>query len=120
MSHSHIQQTEETMATTGEAAPLDSLELDVDEENRKRVIEMLRPHYMLWDGRLGHIKNVVHCIPTTGPQTRQAPYRCGLKTRDAVQAEITRMEKIGVVEPSTDCHRDKNRVVTEGGNRVSG
>jgi hypothetical protein len=40
------------MAPTGEAAPLESLELDVDAENQKRVIEMLRPHYTLWDGRL--------------------------------------------------------------------
>jgi transposase InsO family protein len=80
--------------------PLDDLDLDVDMEDRPKVLEMLRRHSRLWDGHLGNIKSVQHRIPTTGPPNRAAPYRCGLKTRDIVQEELQRMEEMGVIEPS--------------------
>jgi hypothetical protein len=65
-------------------ADLEGLSLEVNEDERPKVLEMLKKHAKFWDGHLGHIRNVQHHIPTTGPPKRQAPYRCGLKTRDAV------------------------------------
>jgi dUTPase len=82
-------------------AALNDLELEVSDEERPRVLEMLKRHSKLWDGRLGQVQGVEHCIPTTGDPIRQQPYRCGMKTREAVEAEIKRMSDLGVIEPAT-------------------
>jgi hypothetical protein len=79
-------------------ADLEGMSLELNEDERP---EMLKKHAKSWDGHLGHIRNVQHHIPTTGPPKRQAPYRCGLKTRNAVAEEIKRMKGLGVIEPST-------------------
>jgi hypothetical protein len=73
----------------------------VSDELRPQVINMLKKHQKLWDGNLGRIKGVEHRIPTNGGPLRQQPYRCGIKTREAVNDEIERMKNLGVIEPST-------------------
>jgi RNase H-like domain found in reverse transcriptase/Reverse transcriptase (RNA-dependent DNA polymerase)/Integrase zinc binding domain/Integrase core domain len=83
------------------AVRLEDIELEVSPTERKQVLKMLNKHERLWNGHLGHIKNVQHHIPTVGAPQRQAPYRCGLKTRDAVKDEIERMLRMEVIEPST-------------------
>jgi hypothetical protein len=82
-------------------ADLDGSSLEANEDERPKVLEILKKHAKVWDGDLGYIRNVQHHIPTTGPPKRQAPYRCGLKTRDTVAEDIKRMKGLGFIEPST-------------------
>jgi hypothetical protein len=82
------------------AVPLEDIDLEVSTVERKQVLEMLNKDERLWNGQVDHIKNVQHHIPTVGPPQRQAPYRCGLKTRDAVKDEIEIMSRMEVTEPS--------------------
>lgn len=82
-------------------AAIKDLELEVSDEIRPKVLKMLQNHARLWDGRLGQVRGVEHRIPTVGHPSRQQPYRCGLKTREAVEDEIKRMLDLDVIEPAT-------------------
>jgi Reverse transcriptase (RNA-dependent DNA polymerase) len=77
------------------------MKLEVSKELRPKVITMLQKHDTLFSGHLGHVSGVEHRIPTTRRPSRQQPYRCGLRTREAVNAELERMQKMDVIEPST-------------------
>jgi hypothetical protein len=54
-------------------ASLEELELEVSEADRPRVIEMLKRHYSLWEGRWGHVEKVQHKIPTTAGRYVNSP-----------------------------------------------
>jgi transposase InsO family protein len=82
-------------------AAIKDLELEVSDEIRPKVLKMLKNHARLWGGRLGQVRGVEHRIPTVGHPSRQQPYRCGLKTREAVEDEIKRMLDLDVIEPAT-------------------
>jgi hypothetical protein len=82
-------------------AAVDDLELEVSDEIRPKVLKMLKYHARLWDGRLVQVRGVEHRIPTVGHPSRQQPYLCGLKTREAVEDEIRRMLDLDFIEAAT-------------------
>ena len=95
------EQKREVVDSSEVTSALEDLEMDVTEAERPLVLEMLKRHSKLWDGELGQVRGVEHRIPTVGDPIRQQPYRCGLKTRQAVEEEIKRMSGLDVIEPST-------------------
>ena len=95
------EQKREVVDSSEVTSALEDLEMDVTEAERPLVLEMLKRHSKLWDGELGQVRGVEHRIPTVGDPIRQQPYRCGMKTRQAVEEEIKRMSGLDVIEPST-------------------
>jgi hypothetical protein len=71
-------------------------------QERKKVLDMLRKHRNMWDGRLGQVHSTAHRIqlnPGSKPAYSQ-PYRAGAKAIEAESAGIQQMLKAGVIEPA--------------------
>jgi hypothetical protein len=66
-------------------------------------METLQRHRTMWDGRLGHVHATHHRMelkPGAKP-VHSHPYRAGPRARKVEAAEVQRMLKAGVIEPST-------------------
>jgi len=69
---------------------------------RPQVLSLLEQHRALWSGHLGSIKATQHRIelkPGSKPVGLN-PYRMGPQTRELIQAQVDRMLKLEVIEPS--------------------
>ncbi len=73
-----------------------------DDALRHSIMDMLSRHSSLWSGRLGELKTVQQCIetPPASKPIRAQPYRMGPDRRASVEAEISRMLDLGVIEPT--------------------
>jgi transposase InsO family protein len=70
--------------------------------DREKVLQTLRPHREMWDGRLGNVSATSHridVVPGSRPVHAQ-PYRAGGRAREAEQEEIKKMLAQGVIEPA--------------------
>jgi len=66
------------------------------------VLSLLEKHRALWSGHLGSIKATEHRIelkPGSKP-VRLNPYRTGPQTEELMKAQVDRMLKLEVIEPS--------------------
>jgi transposase InsO family protein len=70
-------------------------------EDAEKLLDVLRPHACMWDGRLGEIRTVEHHIPTEGPPIAAQPYRAGPSSRSVIDTEIKRMLSMDVIEPAS-------------------
>ena len=70
----------------------------VPEYLRPQAVAMLEKHSGMWNGTLGAIDGVTHRIETSGAPVHGQPYRAGLKSRELIEYEIRRMQKMGVIE----------------------
>ena len=75
---------------------------DEYQERRSEIIDTLSPFQSMWDGHLGHVKDVKHRITLTENARPyfQHPYRAGPDMREAERTEIQRMLQLDVIEPS--------------------
>ena len=84
--------------------PIDGLDLrHIYSPYRAKVEQLLRKYAPMWDGSLGEISTTEHHIDllsNTRP-VRQQPYRAGPRAREIEQAEVEKMLRAGVIEPST-------------------
>jgi len=74
----------------------------VPEGLRPQVLSLLEKHRALWSGHLGSIKATEHRIelkPGSKP-VRLHPYRMGPRTGELIKAQVDRMLKLEVIEPS--------------------
>ena len=82
---------------------LDNVDLsNLTEDQRQKVIEMLKPYEKMWSGHLGTVKTAEHRIdllPDSKP-FRSQPYRAGPLEREMQHAEVQRQLAKGVIEPS--------------------
>jgi hypothetical protein len=72
-------------------------------QERTRILGTLQRHRTMWDSRLGHFHTTHHRIdlkPGAKP-VHSHPYRAGPRARKVEAAEVQRMLKAGVIEPST-------------------
>jgi len=75
---------------------------NVPEGLQPQVLSLLEKHRALWSGHLGSIKATQHRIelnPGSKP-VRLNPYRMGPRTRELIKAQVDRMLKLEVIEPS--------------------
>jgi len=75
---------------------------NVPEGLRPQVLSLLEKHRAFWSGRLGSIKATEHRIelkPGSKPVGFNT-YRMGPRTRELIKAEVDRMLKLEVIEPS--------------------
>jgi len=75
---------------------------NVPEGLRPKVLSLLEKHSALWSGHLGSIKATYHRIelkPGFKPVPLN-PYGIGPRTRELIKAQVDRMLKLGVIEPS--------------------
>jgi len=69
---------------------------------RPQVLSLLEKHRALWRGHLGSMKATEHRIelkPGSQP-VRLSPCRIGPKTRELNKAQVDRMLKLEVIDPS--------------------
>jgi len=74
----------------------------VPEGLRPQELSLLEKHQALWSGHLGSIKATEHRIelrPGSKPG-RLNPYRMGPQTKKLIKAQVDRMLKLEVIEPS--------------------
>jgi hypothetical protein len=71
----------------------------LDQEQTKRLLQVLRPRSTMWSGTLGKILAVRHHIPTSGPPIASQPYRVGPQSREVIDKEVKRMMDMDVIEP---------------------
>jgi len=75
---------------------------NVLEALRPQVLSPLEKHRALWSGHLGSIKATEHRIelkPGSAP-VRFNPYRMSSRNRELIKAQVDRMLKLEVIEPS--------------------
>jgi len=75
---------------------------NVPEGLRPQVLALLEKHRALWSGHLGSIKATEHRTelrPGSKP-VRLNPYRMGPRTRELIKAQVDRILKLEVIEPS--------------------
>eukprot|EP00173_Palmaria_palmata_P000458 Plantae.Rhodophyta-Palmaria_palmata.ctg1209.p1 GENE.Plantae.Rhodophyta-Palmaria_palmata.ctg1209~~Plantae.Rhodophyta-Palmaria_palmata.ctg1209.p1 ORF type:complete len:666 (+),score=133.55 Plantae.Rhodophyta-Palmaria_palmata.ctg1209:1587-3584(+) len=73
----------------------------LDEDQKKKLFDVLRPYSSLWDGKLGTIDGVKHRIDTgDASPVWSMPHRAGPAQRDIEKAEVKRMLELDVIEPS--------------------
>jgi len=75
---------------------------NVPEGLRPQVLALLEKSRALWSGHLGSIKATEHLIdlkPGSKP-VRLNPYRMSPRTRELIKAQVDRMLKLEVIEPS--------------------
>ena len=75
---------------------------NVPEGLRPQVLALLKKHRALWSGHLSSVKATEHRIelkPGSKP-VRLNPYRMGPQTRELIKAQVDRMLKLEVREPS--------------------
>ena len=75
---------------------------NVPEGLQPQVPALLEKHRALWSGHLGSIKATEHRIelkPGSKP-VRLNPYRMGPRTRELIKAQVDRLLKLEVIEPS--------------------
>jgi len=75
---------------------------NVPEGLRPQVLSLLEKHRVLWSGHLGTIEATEHRIELT-PGSKPVglnPYRRGPRTRKLIKAQVDRMLKLEVIEPS--------------------
>jgi hypothetical protein len=72
-------------------------------KDRDEILDMLAKHRSMWSGRLGQVQSTNHRIDLIPGQTpvHCQPYRAGPKAMAVESAEIQRMLKAEVIEPST-------------------
>jgi hypothetical protein len=72
-------------------------------QERTRILDTLQRHRTMWDGRLGHAHTTHHRIELTpgAKPVHSHLYRAGPRAREVEAAELQRMLKAGVIEPST-------------------
>jgi Reverse transcriptase (RNA-dependent DNA polymerase) len=71
------------------------------EVQKYKLIETLKPHADMWNGKLGRISAVKHHILTSGPPVASQPYRAGPQSRTLIDAEVDRMLQMDVIEPAS-------------------
>jgi len=66
------------------------------------VLSLLEKHWALWSRHLGPIKTTEHRIELKpgSKSVRLSPYRMGSGTRELIKAQVDRMLKLEVIEPS--------------------
>ena len=74
-----------------------------DDALRHDIIAMLEEHCSMWSGKLGELKATEHVIdvPEGTKPIRAQPYRMGPDRRASIEAEISRMLELGVIEPTS-------------------
>jgi len=75
---------------------------NVPEGSRPQVLSLLEKHRAIWSGHLGSIKATEHRIefkPGSKP-VRRNPYGMGPRIRERIKAQVDRMLKLAVIEPS--------------------
>jgi len=75
---------------------------NVPEGLRPQVLSLLEKHRALWSGPLGSIKATedrIELKPGSKP-VRLNLYRMGPRTRELIKAQVDRMRKLEVIEPS--------------------
>ena len=96
-------ENDEVATETKTVPSVDGLDLShVPTHHHGRLRKILRNYTTMWDGSLGRIhagKHHIHLLPNSRP-VASAPYRAGLKAREAEEAEVQRMLEKGVIEPS--------------------
>jgi hypothetical protein len=72
-------------------------------QERTRILDTLQWNRTMWDSRLGHAHTTHHCIELTpgAKPVHSHPYRAGPRAREVEAAEVQRMLKAGVIEPSS-------------------
>ena len=95
-------QREQHMGEDEKPKTADEIDLNVPEDRKQEVRDMLRKHEKSWSGQLGDITVTemrIDLKPDAKP-FKSPPYRAGPKTRELEKAEIDKQLAAGVIEPA--------------------